>query len=76
MFVTWSIYILFSGIEQVQNQVDIPGMLEDELAWLSNFVPTEHPDLKETDNLLLAGHIKLIRTLFTCEEISKEENGK
>jgi len=51
-------------------------MLEDELAWLSNFVPTEHPDLKETDNLLLAGHIKLIRTLFTCEEISKEENGK
>lgn len=61
--------------EQAQYQVDIPGMLEDELAWLSNFVPTEHPDLKETDNLLLAGHIKLIRTLFTCEGICKEENG-
>ena len=51
-------------------------MLEDEIAWLSNFVPSEHPDLKDTDNQLLAGHIKLIKTLFTCEGVDKAEYGK
>ena len=51
-------------------------MLEDEIAWLSNFVPSEHLELKETDNCLLAGHLKLIKTLFTCEGVNKEEYGK
>ncbi|XP_060555692.1 ubiquitin carboxyl-terminal hydrolase 24-like isoform X1 [Ruditapes philippinarum] len=65
-----------STVDQKQYQVDISGMLEDEVAWLSNFVPTEHPDLMDTDNMLLAGHLKLIKTLFTCEGICKEEYGK
>jgi ubiquitin carboxyl-terminal hydrolase 9/24 len=65
----------FSAVDQKQYQVDISGMLEDEVAWLSNFVPTEHPDLMDTDNMLLAGHLKLIKTLFTCEGICKEEYG-
>ena len=68
--------VYISVIDQKQYQVDISAMLEDEVAWLSNFVPTEHPDLKETDNVLLAGHLKLIKTLFTCEGICKEEYGK
>ena len=51
-------------------------MLEDEIAWLSNFMPSEHQELKETDNCLLAGHLKLIKTLFTCESVSKEEYGR
>ena len=51
-------------------------MLEDEVAWLSNFVPSEHHELKETDNSLLAGHLKLIKTLFTCDGVSKEEHGR
>ncbi|KAH3849065.1 hypothetical protein DPMN_091454 [Dreissena polymorpha] len=50
-------------------------MLEDEVGWLANFVPTDHLELKTADNMLLAGHLKLIRTLFTCEDISKEEYG-
>ncbi|XP_052775472.1 ubiquitin carboxyl-terminal hydrolase 24-like isoform X3 [Mya arenaria] len=62
--------------DQALYQVEVPDMLEDEVAWLGNFVPSEHPELKETDNLLLAGHLKLIRTLFTCDDISKEDYGK
>ncbi|KAL4237153.1 Ubiquitin carboxyl-terminal hydrolase 24 [Mactra antiquata] len=62
--------------DQTQYNVDISGMLEDEIAWLSNFAPTDHPDLKQTDNVLLAGHLKLIKTLFTCEGVCKEEYGK
>ena len=61
--------------EQSLLQVDVPQMLEDEVAWLSNFVPSEHHELKETDNSLLAGHLKLIKTLFTCDGVSKEEHG-
>jgi ubiquitin carboxyl-terminal hydrolase 9/24 len=51
-------------------------MLEDEIAWLRNFEITSNPDLIDADNLILAGHLKLIRTLFTCEGVDKEEFGK
>ncbi|KAL5016318.1 hypothetical protein ScPMuIL_005907 [Solemya velum] len=54
-------------------QIDVMPMLEDELAWLSNFVPSDNADLRETDNCLLAGHLKLIKTLFTCEGVDKEQ---
>ncbi|XP_052274227.1 ubiquitin carboxyl-terminal hydrolase 24-like isoform X2 [Dreissena polymorpha] len=65
-----------SSLEQTQFQLNVPRMLEDEVGWLANFVPTDHLELKTADNMLLAGHLKLIRTLFTCEDISKEEYGK
>ena len=68
--------VFFSGSEQALLQVEAVSMLEDEIAWLSNFVPSEHQELKETDNCLLAGHLKLIKTLFTCEGVSKEEYGR
>ncbi|KAL3868453.1 hypothetical protein ACJMK2_041259 [Sinanodonta woodiana] len=65
-----------SVIDQRHLQVDVHSMLEDEINWLTNFVPSTHHELKETDNCLLAGHLKLIRTLFTCENVNKEEFGK
>lgn len=51
-------------------------MLEDEVAWLGNFVPSLHPDMSDTDNSLLAGHLKLITTLLTCEGVDEEEHGR
>lgn len=50
-------------------------MLEDEINWLDNFVPSEHLDVRETDDTLMAGHLRLIQTLLTCEGINKEEFG-
>lgn len=51
-------------------------MLEDEIAWLTNFTPCESPFKQETDNALLAGHLHLMQTLFTCEGVNKESFGK
>ncbi|XP_064607447.1 ubiquitin carboxyl-terminal hydrolase 24-like isoform X2 [Liolophura sinensis] len=65
-----------SIMDQEKLQIDCNSMLEDELAWLGNFVPSENCEVKETDNILLAGHLKLLRTLFTCDNVSKEEHGK
>ncbi|GFO40772.1 ubiquitin carboxyl-terminal hydrolase 24, partial [Plakobranchus ocellatus] len=61
--------------EQRSLNIDLESMLEDELAWLSNFVTSRHSDLQQTDNTLLAGHLKLIRTLLTCEGVDKAEHG-
>lgn len=61
---------------QKELQLDMESVLEDEIAWLSNFVPSRHAELQTTDNTLLAGHLQLIRTLFTCKGISKEEHGE
>ncbi|XP_035828590.1 LOW QUALITY PROTEIN: ubiquitin carboxyl-terminal hydrolase 24 [Aplysia californica] len=61
--------------EQKKLNFDVNSMLEDEIAWLSNFVPSRHTDLRQTDNTLLAGHLKLIRTLLTCEGVDKVEHG-
>ena len=56
--------------------VDVNSMLEDELAWLGNFMPSDNPEIRETDNTLLAGHLKLIKTLLTCEGVDKKVIGK
>ncbi|XP_050400806.1 ubiquitin carboxyl-terminal hydrolase 24 isoform X1 [Patella vulgata] len=61
--------------QQKKLQIDVVSMLEDELGWLSNFVPSRHVELNITDNTLLAGHLKLIKTLFTCEQVNKIEMG-
>ncbi|XP_070196439.1 ubiquitin carboxyl-terminal hydrolase 24-like isoform X2 [Littorina saxatilis] len=57
-------------------QLDIDQMLEDEIGWLSNFVPSRYAELQPTDNILLAGHLHLVRTFFTCQQVSKEEHGE
>lgn len=62
--------------EQKRLGLDIASMLEDEIAWLSNFVPSRHAELSQTDNILLAGHLKLIRTLLTCDCANKVEHGR
>ncbi|CAH1774066.1 unnamed protein product [Owenia fusiformis] len=61
--------------QQKRLQINAKSMLDDELDWLDNFVPSEHAQLRETDNMLLAGHIQLIKTLFTCEGVDKKSNG-
>ncbi|CAG0890135.1 unnamed protein product, partial [Cyprideis torosa] len=48
-------------------------MLNDELDWLKNFTPTETQ--RDTDNILLAGHLRLIRALLTCEGVDKKSAG-
>ncbi|XP_059140581.1 ubiquitin carboxyl-terminal hydrolase 24-like isoform X2 [Physella acuta] len=62
-------------LEQKRLALNIESMLEDEIAWLGNFVPSRHSDLNQTDNTLLAGHLKLICTLLTCEGVDKAEHG-
>lgn len=62
--------------DQKKLSLEIPTMLEDEINWLGNFVPSTNVDLSDTDNSLLAGHLKLIKTLFTCEGVDKEEFGR
>lgn len=61
--------------DQGKLKMNPTSMLEDEVAWLGNYVPSPHPDLSDTDNSLLAGHLKLITTLITCEGVDPEENG-
>ncbi|XP_046339329.2 ubiquitin carboxyl-terminal hydrolase 24-like isoform X2 [Haliotis rufescens] len=61
--------------DQNRLHVDVGSMLEDEIAWLSNFVPSKNPELNQTDNTLLGGHLKLIKTLLTCEGVQKKDIG-
>ena len=72
-------YLHLYSISTVEMQkdlgLDIDQMLEDEIGWLSNFVPSRHSELQQMDNTLLAGHIQLIRTYFTCQGVSKEDHG-
>ena len=62
--------------EQRRLSIDVKQLLEDETDWLQNFVPTPNVDHSETDNVLIAGHLKLIRTLLTCHGINKREFGE
>lgn len=66
----------FEADDQKILMVDVSAMLEDEIDWLSNFVISEYHELRPTENMLLAGHLKLCKALFTCEGINKEEFGK
>lgn len=63
--------------DQNRLMVDARRMLEDEVAWLVNFVPSENGgDIRLTDNTLLAGHLHLIQTLLTCEHVDKVDAGQ
>ena len=64
--------MLFVSASELENlQLNVRSMLDDEIAWLGNFVPFEAGGLSEVDNSLLAGHLRFIRTLFTCSSIDK-----
>ncbi|XP_064624443.1 ubiquitin carboxyl-terminal hydrolase 24-like isoform X2 [Lineus longissimus] len=59
---------------QKKYQLDIPTALEDEIAWLNNFVTSMRT--KDIDNVLLAGHLRLVQTLLTCEGMEKKVYGQ
>ncbi|KAG2461370.1 UBP24 hydrolase, partial [Polypterus senegalus] len=63
--------------EMEQLHVSPATMLEDEISWLDNFEPTWTAELEtsEADNILLAGHLRLIKTLLSLCGTEKEQLG-
>ncbi|XP_051510524.1 ubiquitin carboxyl-terminal hydrolase 24 isoform X1 [Myxocyprinus asiaticus] len=63
--------------EMEQLQIGPAAMLEDEISWLDNFEPTWTSELEtsEADNILLAGHLRLIKTLLSLCGSEKEQFG-
>ncbi|XP_073790154.1 ubiquitin carboxyl-terminal hydrolase 24 isoform X4 [Danio rerio] len=63
--------------EMEQLQIGPAAMLEDEISWLDNFEPTWTTELEtsEADNILLAGHLRLIKTLLSLCGTEKEQFG-
>ncbi|XP_076009075.1 ubiquitin carboxyl-terminal hydrolase 24 isoform X3 [Genypterus blacodes] len=58
-------------------QVSAATMLEDEISWLDNFEPSWSSEMEtsEADNILLAGHLRLIKTLLSLCGKEKEHLG-
>lgn len=54
------------------------NMLEDEISWLDNFEPSWSSEMEtsEADNVLLAGHLRLIKTLLSLCGNEKEHLGE
>ncbi|KAM9530104.1 ubiquitin carboxyl-terminal hydrolase 24 isoform 1-T1 [Salvelinus alpinus] len=52
-------------------------MLEDEISWLDNFEPSWSSEMEtsEADNILQAGHLRLIKTLLSLCGTEKEQLG-
>uniref|UniRef100_A0A673MZ36 Ubiquitin carboxyl-terminal hydrolase 24 n=1 Tax=Sinocyclocheilus rhinocerous TaxID=307959 RepID=A0A673MZ36_9TELE len=63
--------------EMEQLQIGPAVMLEDEISWLDNFEPTWTNELEtsEADNILLAAHLRLIKTLLSLCGSEKEQFG-
>ncbi|KAF0042373.1 hypothetical protein F2P81_005905 [Scophthalmus maximus] len=57
--------------------VSAATMLEDEISWLDNFEPSWSSEMEtsEADNILLAGHLRLIKTLLSLCGNDKEHLG-
>uniref|UniRef100_A0A3P9KIM4 Ubiquitin carboxyl-terminal hydrolase 24 n=1 Tax=Oryzias latipes TaxID=8090 RepID=A0A3P9KIM4_ORYLA len=55
-------------------KVSAATMLEDEISWLDNFEPSWSSEMEtsEADNILLAGHLRLIKTLLSLCGKEKE----
>ena len=63
---------------QMQTLLNINAkhILTDEFNWLSTYtVSLTSNELRTIDNILFMGHLRLIRTLLTCENINKIEFG-
>ncbi|TKS74904.1 Ubiquitin carboxyl-terminal hydrolase 24 [Collichthys lucidus] len=58
-------------------KVSAATMLEDEISWLDNFEPSWSSEMEtsEADNILLAGHLRLIKTLLSLCGNEKEQLG-
>ncbi|XP_045061353.1 ubiquitin carboxyl-terminal hydrolase 24-like isoform X3 [Coregonus clupeaformis] len=57
--------------------VSAAAMLEDEISWLDNFEPSWSSEMEtsEADNILQAGHLRLIKTLLSLCGTEKEQLG-
>uniref|UniRef100_A0A4W3HTX5 Ubiquitin carboxyl-terminal hydrolase 24 n=1 Tax=Callorhinchus milii TaxID=7868 RepID=A0A4W3HTX5_CALMI len=64
--------------EMEQLSISPAAMLEDEVNWLDNFEPTwtAESETSESDNVLLAGHLRLIKTLLSLSGPEKELLGQ
>ncbi|XP_053324952.1 ubiquitin carboxyl-terminal hydrolase 24 [Spea bombifrons] len=60
--------------EMEQLNISPAAMLEDEITWLDNFEPnrTAECETSEVDNVWLAGHLRLIKTLLSLCGTEKE----
>uniref|UniRef100_A0A4W6CTL0 Ubiquitin carboxyl-terminal hydrolase 24 n=1 Tax=Lates calcarifer TaxID=8187 RepID=A0A4W6CTL0_LATCA len=58
-------------------KVSAATMLEDEISWLDNFEPSWSSEMEtsQADNILLAGHLRLIKTLLSLCGNEKEHLG-
>ncbi|KAG7249520.1 hypothetical protein CRUP_029570, partial [Coryphaenoides rupestris] len=58
-------------------KVSAATMLEDEISWLDNFEPSWSSEMEtsEADNILQAGHLRLIKTLLSLCGKEKEQLG-
>lgn len=67
----------FLASEMEQLRISPATMLEDEITWLDNFEPnrTAECETSEADNILLAGHLRLIKTLLSLCGAEKEMLG-
>ena len=74
-FVLSGFSLLASEMEQLR--ISPATMLEDEITWLDNFEPnrTAECETSEADNILLAGHLRLIKTLLSLCGAEKEMLG-
>lgn len=56
--------------------INAKQLLTEELEWLSTYaVASSLTKLHAIDNILFVGHLKLVRTLLTCENVDKKEIG-
>lgn len=60
--------------DQATYGIDLNKMITDELNWLSHFAPTK--SLKHIDNVLLTGHLCLLKSLLTCATAPKADVGE
>uniref|UniRef100_A0A8D0HEE5 Ubiquitin specific peptidase 24 n=1 Tax=Sphenodon punctatus TaxID=8508 RepID=A0A8D0HEE5_SPHPU len=69
--------LLSQSSEMEQLKISPAVMLEDEITWLDNFEPnrTAECETSEADNILLAGHLSLIKTLLSLCGAEKEMLG-
>ena len=71
------IFILCLASEMDVIKLSAATMLEDEISWLDNFEPSWSSEMEtsEADNILLAGHLRLIKTLLSLCGTEKEHLG-
>jgi len=57
--------------DQKRLNTNAAQMINDEITWILNFSPC----IRAADSSLMAGHIKLVKSLLSCEGVSKDEIG-